>query len=793
MFQFDEMMGLFLLVFAFLIIVGIISRGNIAGLFDIFQGVPKNYDIAKYSVDALACAIRNVAAGEKVCVMPGMEEEGSELTGFFARLLGKASTRISEEEYASVPEGMRSALSCGNPQGKIRCEYCVLNYAGGNITEKYLIYADNEIEAEKMCEEYIRENGGLGPYVVPKDSPGLSWWPSVDKCERVEVESCKVENFYIPLDFQSTPLATAREYIEGYGDPVLVYWQQFPPGEDTWNSWSSLFQSIGTGFFASTCLLRAAGGLFVVPMRVGTKLVRASTVSQQTTRFLNWLKRVGGKVTSKIGSITLRSGATLDDIFVAAGRRMSRNSLFRALFNAYKTTSKYTQLANNPKVKAVAKATGLITADAVLAARFKTELGKFLLTYPNSLVLVNPINNFSMEPIPLDIEPYRRQQYIVNPTRQNLVDLKRPVLLHKESSVGSGHLIPLTLAGPCHADLEVTPEDVTCGFYFYDSEGYVTCETPILRTLWSEKVFGRKNRPMCGSLPTGMPQKHTEYFSNREAEIIENIGKVRIFDDPDENGRWQKIIDPIYNVTFYYNTTTNEFYKVVTSYGEEITPDFIGCTDMFSLDDLTLSDSNERVYTCHLSMAGVDAYASKTVGSAGSYFNPFSIKYIHTLLEVFGNLENKTFENILYTKIGENPGGNKLREFNVILSDRNKDGMVDSVVHYWGTSGTDALLYSIFSDDDFDGDVDSLAGSNCVVPAIIVRADASKYDDDPNYCYQKDRAWIGTAIMVGSFIFDSLAKTVGGPIGYAAGTAIDCGLAVLNLVIVDEWPRGGIG
>jgi len=354
-------------------------------------------------------------------------------------------------------------------------------------------------------------------------------------------------------------------------------------------------------------------------------------------------------------------------------------------------------------------------------------------------------------------------------------------------------LIPLTLAGPCHADLEVTPEDVTCGFYFYDSEGYVTCETPILRTLWSEKVFGRKNRPMCGSLPTGMAYEYTEYFSDKEAEIIENIGKVRIFDDPDENGRWQKIIDPIYNVTFYYNTTTNEFYKVVTSYGEEIIPDFIGCTDMYTMSMLTLSDSNEHVYTCHLSMADVDVYDRKTVGSVGSYFNPFNIKYIHTLLEVFGNLENKTFENILYTKIGENSRGNKLIELNVILSDRNKDGMVDSVVHYWGTSGTDALLYSIFSDDDFDGDVDSLAGSNCVVPAIIVRADASKYDDDLNYCYQKDRAWIGTAIMVGSFIFDSLAKTVGGPIGYAAGTAIDCGLAVLNLVIVDEWPRGGIG
>ena len=36
MFQFDETMGLMILVIGFLIIVGIISRGNIAGLFNNF-------------------------------------------------------------------------------------------------------------------------------------------------------------------------------------------------------------------------------------------------------------------------------------------------------------------------------------------------------------------------------------------------------------------------------------------------------------------------------------------------------------------------------------------------------------------------------------------------------------------------------------------------------------------------------------------------------------------------------------------------------------------------------------
>jgi hypothetical protein len=812
MFQFDEMMGLFLLVFAFLIIVGIISHGNIAGLFDVFRGVPKSYDIAKYSADVLACAIRNVAAGEKVCVMPGMEEGGSELTGFFARLLGRATAQEPEEERIDIPEDMRSALSCGNPQGKIRCEYCGLRYAGGEIKEKYLIYADNEDEAEKMCEKYIRENGGLGPYVVPEGDPGLSWWSFVEECEKVEVESCKVNNFYIPLDFESTPVATAREYIEGYGDPVLVYWQQFPPGEDaSWNGWSPLFQGIGTVFFASMCFTRIVGGFFVLPPMVAKMgIVRASHFSQ-LRGLSNWVDDIARKVSTKTGGAVTSTRAlvgNIDDAYVSTTTWVSKRSVARKLMDAIRSGTSHASIINKPAARKVMKATGLISADAYLAARYRTELGKFVEPYPDSLVLLNPLNNFSTEAIDLNIEPYRKQQYIVNPTRQNLVDLKRPVLLHKESSVGSGHLIPLTLAGPCHADLEVTPEDVTCGFYYYNSEGYVTCETPILRTLWSEKVFGRKNRPMCGSLPTGLRQEFTETFSNKEAEIIEKINNVRIFDEPDENGRWQKIIDPIHNVTYYYNTTTNEFYKIVLpdgsvieelhgGWGSKPVPDVLWCRDASTFllvdnDDFITSD--EKIYYCDIHSTGYSFFEEDIYGIKDVGFSFMGIKSdkIGTDFAAFGNLTEKKFYGIKISQIVYKGYPSEVGFYiNSILKDSNGDGMVDSVLHEMYYPGS-ITIYSFFSDDDFDGDIDTLASNNCVVPAIIVRADASKYDDDPNYCYQKDRAWVGTAIMVGSFVFDSLAKVVGGPLGYIIGAGIDCGLAALNVVVQDEWPRGGI-
>ena len=163
-----------------------------------------DYLIAKQSFQALACAINAVAQGNP------------QLCSGYSVTQAAFPIAFAQEEKATV-----------------ECKFAEKE----EIKNQFEILAKNQQEAEEKCQQncqppkchiQIVEKG-----IAIPGGPGRL--PTVYKYLCIQKEkplTCTVKNFNL-----SQKVSKAEEWIAGYGDPkFLVYWQNFPVGEDA--AWS---------------------------------------------------------------------------------------------------------------------------------------------------------------------------------------------------------------------------------------------------------------------------------------------------------------------------------------------------------------------------------------------------------------------------------------------------------------------------------------------------------------------------------------------------------------------------
>ncbi len=389
---------------------------------------------------------------------------------------------------------------------------------------------------------------------------------------------CTVYNFNLPQDIESK--SSAREMIEILGDPdFLVYYEVFPQGEDHWNDYSKWYQDIGQLTFWGICLTTIIGK----PLKeaVFKPLSKLLMESKSTGSIISWF---GKKLGLKFADDVLVLGGGLSKKNFA--RSMATNKANSVVVNAYKGNvdnyladavkyggvkksgteyvklrkifervskqinyasdteilgkylSKETQesllrtLVTSPEARAAAtKALSLGLFDSSISYyvwRHQSEFGKFFEIEPKSLVIQNSMNIDELRTsILLDNMQIEKSAVIVDPTKQNVVELGKTVVLDNPG-IWDG-IKPLVLVSPCRTKLTVKNSEnkVMCAFYSYDyRDGMSMCISPDDLNFW-KKLSLQIQRGIeiqdCGTIPHNLDDEALEFYKvdGKEIPMIE--------------------------------------------------------------------------------------------------------------------------------------------------------------------------------------------------------------------------------------------------------------------------------
>jgi hypothetical protein len=442
--------------------------------------------------------------------------------------------------------------------------------------------------------------------------------------------TCEVRNFNLPENFAGIT-GDAKEYINGMGDPsFLLYYQIFPMGEDTdWAGESEWQAGVAKVMFITMCVMDVARPLFKAKQiatnalkkgseklisRFGKSVTDDAIVNAQrlapeladkvegkailkvmqtdtinngiVTYFKNKYpgrdpaqlfreiappEKIGGQIAEKYSYKELQTGF----IDVAEGKFSSVDLTAMLLDKAEPSLlqnfmAKTIARAKNPAVLAnFAKYAGIDYGLAYYAARFDSELGKFIVVHPNSLVLGMPLVREEEDKLVSKIV-IPKPDKIYSPNKQNLIELGKPVILVKKKG---NTPVPFYLASPCMADLTIKSEPMSCGIYSHETiSGLTTCDSPddSIYGSWWDRLQNEK-LPQCGSLLTGYDKmyEHTKDVSQNIVEKISNVeltketsftGKDGSGNDVTENRLMIK--DPISGIAFYYDKSNKIIDKI---------------------------------------------------------------------------------------------------------------------------------------------------------------------------------------------------------------------------------------
>ena len=317
---------------------------------------------------------------------------------------------------------------------------------------------------------------------------------------------CVVTNFHLPQDFEELGVKP-QEWIDGFGLPMfLVYWQSFPPGEDeAWASMTNWFKGAGTLIFAISCV---HGSL---------KILRHPYENLMKPLYQT-AESIGKNGRDVYNLITKYSSAERSIVLKEAMKSFLKD-VGRESFDVFK------------RVSAV---TGIGVGITELEDYYDMRLYNIIEMHRNrgnKLVLQQPVK--SIDEFGIETKPSKPSDSLVN--------LGKPIILDKGKGKGNPTFY---LASPCHADLTVENAEIICQSYSYDSTtNAVTCIPP-------SNGLGASNIGYCGGL---FSRLESAEFVKREREIIRNLAENNIlFIDSDNNDKWDRIRDPIDEITFVF-------------------------------------------------------------------------------------------------------------------------------------------------------------------------------------------------------------------------------------------------
>jgi hypothetical protein len=799
-----------------------------------------NYQIAKTSVNALICAINSVTIGSKW--------SGPECSAFYAgssttspySIPWSTTSNVISKDYSDFMTGLATAAAQGSGPNmtSVDCKTVVTKKETVDATAHRFAHTNIKYTPDNIpnkdryfeCISYgIDSKGKWTTGSTVAGEYGLECYTCGDDtrigntrtCEHIISSDyvCEVDDFHLP---QNTDYAD--EWLAAYGDPkYLVYWQAFPPGENSdWNKEeTSWYSQIGTSIFGLSCIAGGVAGGIITAVKGAKAVVKPTWILDGLSRFRSSravskmvatgidtgrvadgvvdslrtldqqgiikLNVIGPKILEYLkGGKTAFSKAAKKAVFPELEKYLASKGIAETSHNAFKSWAVKTGIGT----AAVSTLTGVaanIQADrsAYTQARLESEFGKFFpADVPNSIQLQNSM----IERIPYELEDnvIPRDSVITDPTSQNIVDLKRPVILDKTGVIKLGDVITeFYLVSPCFADLEVSKQEVKCGLFAYDkTSGEIKCVSPDD----SSGVWGGIQSRLLGWKPCGAllsadyPSK--KYIDN-EYDFITKMGSTDVFkadvqiEVEDSTGNRQTITrdmvyDPIFKTRFYFDRQ-NEVFDHIQEDGEspqEIK--YVSCSIPDTTEEIEELSVLKGYHRCDLEMG-----------------LPPSERNYHFYAED----ENGDMGQFLAFRIGPNFGSGGPREIAFIIKDSypdgSPDGKADQIENYY-VQDVRIMQHRVFSDWDGNGEIDSVVGDQCTAEAISVKPTKdTPQGEDNNYCFKKDYSgyidFAATTAAIGISVGVKALGVTGLP-GLAVSTATDCTLAVATAVFEPGWP-----
>lgn len=802
-----------------------------------------DYKIAKASTESLTTALKCITnpvgckcTGSSGCIF--RPYSGIDATGAIIEETGPKDEIISlEPAVPDIPDLQINKENDANVDVTLKCSQNQNTVEPKTrLSTSDLIPVGEFFNCKKVLSEQISGLPGTIDYNWECKYCDDGYTKTQDnKCISKESLECTITNFQLPQSFEGT--SAAKDWIDGFGDPLfVVYWQAFPTGEETdWSSMSAWYGGATTLTFGALCVFGItkgvkntikAGGYIVrssadkTTSYIGSKFGKLTNVfkSEGTVVWESWIKRLeSGQATHTRSSILNTLKSNFDQY---AGKTFITESIskFKA---AVPKTPAYT-----------AAGASLATVDAYLAARLDSQFGMFFPDEiePDSLMLQMPLKKREKEELPSRIIPV--DSSVSDPVSKSIVKLNKPVMLNKEGfgigpfSIGD-EVRTLWLASPCKADLKISETEVFCSIYSYNEEtGETLCEGPI-KPSWFDRL--NKFRTGCASLPNA--DKDMETLLKREAELIQDMDSVQIFNENgliiDGSNRYYEIYDPLNRIRFYYDR--NKGY--VTQYSEPITSEGIPgteikqiCQDGSCCGKVDINDDSidvnfirmmdetgfeaSNMYLCDIELFDAinneKSITYNLIGSLkddGSLDKFFGLKLDFTTSGFTRSIFLKDFSTISVSQTtAEGIKVTKKYNFDGKIDEIN-DYLIDKVGIYISDAdplGLNEIAYvRSFVDGStgqYDGITDSITSTNCNVRAMVVQVNKEHYEDKPNYCHKKNdmseaKDILYTTGSIGVGVFTKAAK-IGGPIGFALSTAVDCGIAIYDAKSEKSWPDG---
>jgi hypothetical protein len=468
-----------IIIIGFFILTSIIisQSGGLRSIMDKFcesfpqlcgkRTTPTDLQIARQSRDALLCAIDSVGGGKESECMEELQENS--ITEF----------GISEGATIECEGGPEETRALGASVDEA-CKNCPPGYKCSDFPDCKLVGGE-DIGTQMEC-----------------------------KCETegIPVKKCKVTNFRLPQE-----VSAPEKWIKGWGDPkFLVYWEQFPSGEEeAWSgipTWISNAVDIAFAWFA-----------------VG----KAFRIGAMTAKLV--VGQAGKRIASKVAASTSRE---------LLARHLTRYAEKQTIKNAANEISKIVGPWLSKRLVIVA---GVSTSAAIVAAHLESKVAKYDLQ-PNSLVLKSPYE----EPEPKKSE------------------FKGPVFIDGIRSMRRrrwGHIDKtFYLASPCSANLTVEKHVINCGNYSYDMiDDIYGCLNPKFTNEKSIKEGERCSSDIRKVFPPGdyIPERIAQLDTREELKICEKNDDVVSFRDP------------ISRATFKFKEDKNQkilLYEVIFEKGE---------------------------------------------------------------------------------------------------------------------------------------------------------------------------------------------------------------------------------
>jgi hypothetical protein len=482
---------------------------------------------------------------------------------------------------------------------------------------------------------------------------------------------------------------------------------------------------------------------------------------------------------------------------------------------------------------AAAQFVGYVGIDAALsygAARFDSEIGKFVYDNPGSLVLGMPLK--AQQPVKLSKIDYDNLGGVMS-------KIGKPIILDK----GSNGVVSLALASPCHADLTVKDSKIECGFYSYNKlTNEVQCLEPKIitqpgtddlkcgdfsgfkqgsgffgTTHWlNQKYFysiegmitDKTISSFSGSrLQTlRLPSKGSASLLNIERTSCPKLGNLICYRaDLSDSSQIQSTLGiRIVCGSSYSDIATGtldykkaKFVNIVESwFKNNANSDY----SQFCIVYNDLASDQEKAYENYKQSQGIAEIVwikDKLYGDEWKLVDGYNTGKGDVYYD--NGKGDPPYYPQIYEMAVFSPEGD--RASLAFFKDGSMDGKWDALALFIGevidnTLRSNAKAF-MFDDQDVNGEIDGILYWNCWVDGVVTSVNPAPYKEidkgKPNYCYRTSSWTKGIAIVTMSFAIDALAKRSPHPAVWLAGAAANCGLAAYDLYSKKNWPEGGVG